>query len=175
MSCNTSLSAIIKTCDNNIGGIVKFYIAPTEFVTSASVTGTTAGQIDSITMSGSAKFVEFKFNKNTATLDETGTSSLENGSKFYAYKVVIKLPRREVVKRNALALIGAGNRDLKLICTDGNGLNWYVGFANSANLISQTGGFGATKGDGSTYILEFLAEEPAEIYEVTDAALASVI
>ena len=173
MPCNTSLTSILKSCDNNTGGVTKFYIAPTEFVTGNTLS--TGGTITAITMSGSSKFVEYEFNKNTANYVEEAAISLENGSTFYTTTVTLSIPRREVAKRNALSLIAAGQRDLKIILKDGNGLFWFVGYANSSNLTGLGEGSGTAKGDGSKYSLTFLAEEPVMMYEVSAAAVASVI
>ena len=172
MACNTSLSAIIKSCDNNVGGLIKFYIAPTEFVT--GVTATT-GTVTSIAMSGASKFVEFEFNKNSASYTDEAAISLENGSTYYTETITLKLPRREVAKRNAIALIAAGQRPLKIIVKDQNGLYWYAGYQNSVNLSALAGGSGAAKADGSSYDLTFLGEEPSQMYEVLEAAVALVI
>ena len=63
MYCNTGLVGITKGCStNNVGGITNFYIAPSEFLSASTVS---AGTVTSITMSGSAKFVEYEFNKNS--------------------------------------------------------------------------------------------------------------
>lgn len=172
MSCNTGLVGITKGCTNNIGGITNFYIAPSEFVSASTVT---SGTVTSITMSGSSKFVEFEFNKNTANYVEDGTISLENGSTFFSQTVSLVIPRREVAKRNSIALIAAGQRDLDIIVKDSNGLFWYIGYANSANLTALGEGSGTAKADGSKYSLTFLAEEPEMMYEVNSAIIAGIV
>jgi hypothetical protein len=126
-------------------------------------------------MSGSNKFVEFEFNKNTANYVEDGTISLENGSTFFSQTVSLVIPRREVAKRNSIALIAAGQRDLDIIVKDSNGLFWYIGYANSANLTALGEGSGTAKADGSKYSLTFLAEEPEMMYEVNSAIIAGIV
>lgn len=172
MACNTSLTSILKSCDNNTGGVVKFYIAPSEFVTGTTVS---AGTVTAISMSGSSKFVEYQFNKNTANYVEEAAISLENGSTFFTTTVTLSIPRREVVKRNSIALVAAGQRDLKIILKDGNGLYWFVGYANSANLTALGEGSGTAKGDGSKYTLTFVAEEPDLMYEVNSSIISALI
>ena len=172
MACNTSLTSILKSCDNNTGGVVKFYIAPSEFVTSTTVS---AGTVTAISMSGSSKFVEYQFNKNTANYVEEAVISLENGSTFFKTTVTLSIPRREVAKRNSIALVAAGQRDLKIIVKDGNGLYWYVGYANSANLTALGEGSGTAKGDGSKYALNFESEEPELMYEVNSSIISTLI
>jgi hypothetical protein len=172
MACNTNLSSILKSCDNNIGGVTKFYIIPAEIVTGTTVA---SGSITTIGLSGATKFSEFEFNKNSASYTEEAAISFENGSTFYTTTVTLTIPRREKAKQIALALIAAGQRNLKIIVKDGNGLYWFVGFANDANLSGLADGSGAAKGDGSKYVLTFIAEEPQLMYEVDSAIMSGLI
>ena len=59
MACNTSLTSILKSCDNNVGGLTNFYVIPAEFVTGTTVT---TGTVTNIGLSGGV-FVEYQFNK----------------------------------------------------------------------------------------------------------------
>ncbi len=172
MACNTTLSSILKTCDNNVGGLTKIYISPSEFISGVTVSN---GEITNIQMSGSVNFVEYEFNKNSASYTEEAQINLDNGSTFYTTTVSLSIPRRDVSKRNSLALIAAGQRPLKLILKDGNGLYWYMGYANDANLTALGEGSGAAKGDGSKYSLTFVSEEPEQMYEVDDSIIAALI
>ncbi len=172
MSCNTGLIGITKGCSNNVGGITNFYIAPSEFLSASTVS---AGTVTSISMSGSAKFVEYEFNKNTANYVEDGAINLENGSTFFSQTVSLSIPRREVAKRNSIALVAAGQRDLKIIVKDSNELYWFIGYANSANLTGLGEGSGTAKADGSKYSLTFLAEEPEMMYGVDSSIIASIV
>lgn len=172
MACNTSLVAILKDCSNNIGGVSSVYITPAE-----SVTGSTSvnGVITSIGMSGGTNFVEFQFNKNSASYVEEAAFSLENGSTVYTTTLTMMIPRREVAKRNALALLAAGHRNLKIIIKDNNGLYWYMGELNSANLTGLGEGSGLAKADGSKYSLTFISEEPELMPEVDDTIIPALI
>ena len=172
MSCNTSLTAILKGCENNIGGLTDFYIAPATFVTGMTAS---TGTITGIQMSGSSKFVAFEFNKNTGNYTEVGNINLQNGSTFYTQTVNLTIPRREVAKRNAIALIAEGQRDLKIIVRDGNGIYWMVGYAESANLTATGEGSGTAKADGSKYTLTFVAEEPEQMPVVDSNIIAGII
>lgn len=172
MACNTSLTAISKGCNNNAGGLTNFYIVPSEFVSASTVV---SGTVTSITMSGSQKFVEYQFNKNGANYVEAGTISLENGSTFFATTATLMIPRREVAKRNSIALVASGQRPVKIIMKDYNGLYWFMGYVNSANLTATGEGSGQAKADGSKYSLTFLAEEVEQMYEVDPTIIAAII
>ena len=172
MSCNTILSGIIKGCDNNMGGISNFYIAPSEFVTGTTESG---GTISAINMSGATKFVEFVFNKNTGNFTVEAAIDPVNGSTYFNQTINLVIPRRDVDKRNAIALIASGQRDLKIIVKDANGLYWYFGDQNSCMLTAVGDGSGTAKSDGSKYSLTFLAEEPEMEYEVDSSIIAGII
>lgn len=172
MACNTSLTAILKGCSTNTGGLAAIYVVPSEFISATTVV---AGEITAITMSGSAKFVEYSFNKNSASFTEEAAISLENGSTFYTTTTALTIPRRELAKRQSLSLILAGQRNVKLILKDNNGIFWYQGYANSANVTALGDGSGSAKGDGSKYSLTILSEEPELMYEVDPAIIAAII
>lgn len=164
MACNTSLQAILKDCSNNIGGVAKIYLAPSEFISATTVTTGTVVSVDFV--DDLPQFVEFQFNKNSANYVEEAAISLENGSTFYTTTLTITIPRREVAKRNKIALVASGQRNLSIIILDNNGLYWWMGYANYANLTGLGEGSGTVKGDGSKYTLTFLAEEPELMFEV---------
>lgn len=176
MACNTTLTDILKGCDNNIGGLTNFYILPSEFIASPSdITDDGAGTITGITISTGATFAEFEFNKNTANFTEEAAIDLANGSTFYTQTVNLTIARREAAKRQSLALIAAGQRNLYIIVKDANGLYWFVGRANGANLTAQGDGSGTAKADGSKYTLTFVAEEPEQMFEVDSTIIAGLL
>jgi len=170
--CN-SLTSILKSCDNNAGGIVKFYIAPADFVTAFTES---AGVITAATMSAATTFVEFEFNRNTSNFEEVPTIDLVNGSTFYSQTLTLQLARREAVKRQALLLIASGQPDLTVIVKDSNGLYWGFGFnEDKVNLTGGGGGSGTAKADLNGYTLTFTAESAEPAFEVDETVVLSVI
>jgi hypothetical protein len=173
MACCNTLTQIIKSCDNNAGGLTKFYVAPTCFVTGFT---SSAGTINSITMSGSSTFVEYEFNRGTSNYEEVPTINLQNGSTFYLDTINLQLSRREATKRQSLLLIANGQPDLAVIVLDSNGLYWGFGFGDDpVNLTGGGGGSGTAKADLNGYILTFTSEASAPAFEVSSAAVLAVI
>lgn len=170
MACVLLTGGIAKNCDNNLGGVTKVYITDFE-----NVTGVTAasGEISAFTMASGTQFYEFEFNKNTSSLAENAIVSLENGSLFYEQIVTLVIPRREVAKRNVLKLLM--QKELAVIVKDQNGLYWYVGEANGANITELPSTSGTAKGDANAYTLTIRAEEPEQAQEVDEAAVTAVI
>jgi len=168
MACNI-LTGISKSCDNNIGGVTKFYVSNYDNVTAYTLT---AGLVTAITATD--PFVEFVFNKNSSSYVEDAVISLESGSTHYATTTNLMIPRREVSKRNSLQLIAAGQADLFIILKDANGLYWVQGLVNGSNLTAQGEGSGAAKADGSKYSLAFLSEEAEQMPEIDPSILGAI-
>lgn len=172
MACN-SLTNILRGCSNNLGGIKAVYIAPEE-----SVTGFTEsnGTITAIGMSaGTVNFNTYEFTKDGGSylselaVDETAGSSVWNQT------VTITIPRREVAKRNSIALLAEGQRQLKIIVKDSNGLYWYFGANNSMTLTTVAGGSGENRAAGSSYVLTFIGVEEEDAYEVDSTIITALI
>ncbi len=170
MSCTLLTGGILKDCANNLGGVKKIYI--TDFVNVLSVTETT-GTLTAITMASGTVFYEFEFNKNTSTFGEVATVSLENGSLFYDQTVTLKIPRREVAKRNVLKLLM--QKDLAVIVQDENGLYWYIGETNGANVTELPSESGTAKGDFNGYTITMKGQEPEQAPEVDSAIIAGLL
>lgn len=171
MPCQ-QLTGIPKGCDNNLGGIKKFYITAFDNVTSIGLTG--SGEITSIGLTGGT-FVEYEFNKNSSSYTEEAQISLENGSTFYTVTTNLVIPRRELAKRNALLLTAAGQQDLAIIIQDANDIYWLQGETNGANLTANGDGSGTSKADGSKYALTFVSEEPSLMRTIDPTIIAGLI
>lgn len=171
MACN-QLTEILRGCENNLGGIKKFWITAWDNVTVATEAVTGDGTISTLTLaSGSPApaFVEYEFSKNSSSFVEDAAISLENGSTFYTTTTTLIIPRREVAKRQSLALLAAGQQDLFIVMLDQNGIYWVQGWENGANLTAQGEGSGVVKADGSKYSLTFVSEEAQQMPELATA------
>lgn len=171
MACQT-LTEILKGCENNLGGIKKFYVTAWDNVTVATETVTGDGVVTTLTLATQSpllEFVEFEFSKNSSSFVEEAAISLENGSTFYTVTTNLVIPRREFAKRNSLALLAAGQQDLFIVMLDYNGIYWVQGWQNGANLTAQGEGSGVAKADGSKYSLTFVSEESQQMPELTNA------
>jgi len=171
MACNTNITEILKGCDNNAGGLKRIFLAGTEDVLSSTVV---AGEVTAITMDGSELFVEYQFNKNSASYVEEAGIDLTAGSTFFTTTLTLNIARRDVAKRNSISLVAGGQRDLKIIMEDSNGIYWYMGLSESANLTAVGEGSGTVKADGSKYSLTFVAEE-VEMMPVVDPTIIAAL
>jgi hypothetical protein len=174
MACSSAITGVAIGCDNNIGGIKKMYIALKSSITYPLTLSSPGDEISGITMIGGATFQEFEFTKNSSTFEESTDSNQETGNEVTTQTITLKLNRREKTKRDALLLLGKF-KDLVIIITDNNDINWLFGETNGVNLKTKAGGAGTTKQDANGYTLTFIGEEPEEANTVTAAALAAVI
>jgi hypothetical protein len=173
MACNT-LEEILKGCDGNLGGIVKAWFNNGDAIETYGATG---GTVTSITgASGAGDFVEFQFNPNTSNYTETTNVDLTTESTFYTQTITIQLARREAYKRQRLLLIAQSQPALSVILKDSNGLYWAFGFDDDkVYLTGNEGGSGTAKADLNGYVLTFTCESATPAYEITEAAVLSVI
>lgn len=172
MSCSLITGGILKDCLNNAGGVTSIYITDLD-----NLTGTTAsgGTISAITMAGASVFYKFEFNKFTSSFEEATTINIQNGSTFYEQKVMLVIPYRNASKRQAIAELVDGIKNLAVIVTDSNGNSWLFGENEGLNVTELTGGSGVAKGDLNGYSITMAGSESSSAQVVTAAALAAVI
>lgn len=170
--CDLLNGGITKSCDNNSGGLDKIYIADFPLVSSYVEAN---GEITAITMSGTASFFEFEFNRNTSSYTEEVNIDLANGTTFFTQTVNLVLSRREKTKREALQKLIAGQKELFIIVKDSNGLYWAFGKDEGAIVTAITGGSGVQKADANNYTISFVAEERQSAPEVDGSIIAGLL
>jgi hypothetical protein len=173
MSCSLLTGGLTIACSPNIGGIKKAYITDFSNVDGASDFTETSGTITAIAITSGENYYEFEFNKNSSFYTESQTTSLENGTQFVNQTVTLVIPRREVAKRNVIALLG--QKPLSIIVLDQNDKYWLFGRKNGCNMMTNEGGSGTAKGDLNGYTLSFMGEEVELAPEVSSSAVTSVI
>lgn len=170
MSCVSFSGGIAKTCDNNIGGVTKLYLTDFDNVLSYTASG---GTVSSITMATASKFYEFEFNRNSATYTEDLVKSVEAGSALFEQTLTVTIPKREVSKRNTLALLT--QRDLAVIFKDANGLFWYPGKVEGMYLSESTSTSGTARADGSNYVITLKGFELDRAEGVSSSIVPSLL
>jgi hypothetical protein len=171
MSC-TTIEAIIKGCDNNIGSITKIYINDQENVTVDPSTDIDLANWIITAITVTADFEEFEFRRNTSNYTEEAAIDLINGSSFVTQTINLMFHRREGVKSRAIKILGEGQRDLAVIVLDGNGKYWYF---EKVQVTAYGEGSGTAKADGSKYSLVLTAEAENLAYEVDPDVIPTII
>jgi hypothetical protein len=176
MSCQ-ALENILKSCDNNSGGIYGIWINQQDEVASITPTDPSAGagwSITGITLQATpVLFENFYIRRNTSNFTEESNIDLVNGSSYVTQTINLMFHRREAAKSRAIKILGAGQQYLTAIVLDANGLYWYFPYLQ----VSATGeGSGTTRADGSKYAVTLMAENEYLAYEVnmSPASLAAI-
>lgn len=168
MSC-TTLTAITKGCDNNIGGITAIYINDMDNISSTTIDSAN-WMVDAQTASPS--YETFEFRRNTGNFTEETSVDFANGSTFVTATITLMFHRREASKSKAIKILSEGQRDLAIIVKDANGKYWYFPMAQ---LSATAEGSGTAKADGSKYSVTFIAENENLAYEVDPTIIGGLI
>jgi hypothetical protein len=174
MACQ-ALEAILKSCDNNSGGIYGIWINQQDEIASIVPTDPSAGTGWTITAVNLVNplntFTNYYIRRNTSNFTEDSTIDLVNGSSFVTQTINLMFHRREADKSRAIKILGAGQEYLVAIVLDANGKYWYFPYLQ----LSATGeGSGTARADGSKYSVTLVAENEYLAYEVDPAALAAI-
>lgn len=170
MACVSFSGGIPKDCENNIGGLTKLYLTDFDNIVSYVQSG---GTVSTITAASASYFYEFEFNRNSATFTEDLVKSVEAGSALFEQTITVTIPRRDVAKRNTLALLT--QRDLACIIKDSNGLYWYPGAVEGLYLSESTSTSGTAKADGSNYVITLKGFEVDRAFGVAPGIVAALV
>jgi hypothetical protein len=171
MSCE-ALEGIVKSCDNNSGGIYKVWINQQDEIDEITLDPTLTWTIDSITLVTPTDFTGFEIRRNTGSYTEEAAIDLVNGSSYYTQTITLMFHRRDQSKSQAIKVLGAGQQYLAVIIQDANEKYWYFPYMQ---LTGAAEGSGTARADGSKYSVTLTAENEFLAYEVTQAAVTAVI
>ena len=161
MSCNQTLSGLVKDCSPSMGGILEVLLANRDDV--ASVQAET-GKISGITMEASAKLKKYTFARNTGSLTSTYTIDQASGVKYVTTDLVLQFNRMETTKRAEITALSVN--DLVAIVKDANGVYWYLGYDEPVNASAGDGQTGTARGDANRYSItlqDISKEMPMEV------------
>jgi hypothetical protein len=172
MSC-TALESIVKSCDNNTGGIEKIWINQQDNIDTFTLDATYTWTIDAIILNGGAPdFTAFDIRRNTGSYTEEAAIDLINGSSYVTAVINLMFHRRDQDKSQAIKILGAGQQYLVAIVKDMNGKYWYF---PQLQLTATGEGSGVTRADGSKYSVTLTSEVEFLAYEIEAAAVTAVI
>ena len=175
MSCET-LQTIVKGCDNNSGGIYKFYVNQQDNIDETTIdfmsppNDWTINVLDLVV--GADPFIELEFKRNTSSYTEESAIDLINGSSYVTATINLMFHRRDQTKSQAIKVLGSGQQYLAGIIQDANGLYWYFPYLQ----VSATGeGSGVSRADGSKYSVTLVAENEFLAYQVDPTLIPGLL
>jgi hypothetical protein len=170
-----ALEAIIKSCDNNSGGIYGIWINQQDEIASITPTNPSAGagwEITTINLQATPVLFENYFiRRNTSSYTEEANIDLINGSSYVTATINLMFQRREADKSRAIKILGSGQQYLAAVVLDANGIYWYFPYLQ---VTAVAEGSGQARADGSKYAVTLLSENDYLAYTVNPAGLAAI-
>jgi hypothetical protein len=152
-----ALEAILKSCDNNSGGIYGIWINQQDNIDTITPTDPSAGlgwAITGISLVALAPLFEnYYIRRNTSSFTEEAAIDLVNGSSFVTQTISLMFHRREADKSRAIKILGSGQQYLTAIVLDANGIYWYFPYLQVTGVAE---GSGTARADGSKYASYFV-------------------
>ena len=150
MACDLTSGRKVP-CKDVVGGITRLW-----FVDFGDL-GTITEVDDEITdMSGTFSAYQYDV-KGTSTLEQTVTSSRENGTTFFSQALTLSLPKLSKEDNKELKLMSYGRPHIAI--EDYNGNFMLCGLEHGADVTGGTIATGTAMGDFSGYTLNFTAME----------------
>lgn len=176
MSC-LALETILKTCENNSGGIYRIWVnqqvnidVDSAFTFLGNPNEYTIATIPLI--APAVLFTELEFKRNVSSYTEESNIDLINGSSFVTQTINLMFHRRNQTYSQAIKVLGSGQQYLAAIVEDANGLYWYFPYLQ----VSATGeGSGTARADGSKYSVTLVAENEFLAFQVDAAEIGNVV
>lgn len=168
MPCALTQNYVLD-CREGLGGIKNVWL-----IAHANVTSVTeaSGIVSAIGKSSGKIFYKYELVKNTGSLTETITSSVENGTVFYAQELSIVLNKLQANTRNEILLLAKNT--LMAVVEDANGKYWLLGRLNGIDVTGGTAATGVAQGDRNGYTLTFTGGEKELAPEVASAVISTL-
>ena len=172
-----ALEAIIKSCDNNTGGIYGIWITPQDNIASITPVDPSAvagWEITGITLAppGTTLFENYYIRRNTSSFTEEAAIDLINGSSFVTATISLMFQRREADKSRSIKILGSGQQYLAAIVLDANGIYWYFPYLQVTGVAE---GSGTARADGSKYAVTLLSENEYLAYTIDPTIIPALI
>ena len=152
MACTLTIAARAFPCKTGIGGIKHIYVANYNLVTwDAIVSGAVAG------VTGATSFYRITPAKNSGSMVQTITSSVENGTIYFSQLVTLTLPVLSATDNANLYEIMKGRTSV--IVHDSNDNLLIMGYSEGVEISGGEISTGTAKGDLNGYSLQLMAEE----------------
>lgn len=167
MACSITINGRAFPCKTGIGGIKRVWAAQwTDGMWDAILDGAVADSTDSLTMRS------FELTKNSGSLQQTVTASMENGTVFYSQVVTMVMPLLTANGNDEISDLLSAR--VSLIVEDNNGNLMIMGHALGCEVSGGDIGTGTGKGDLNGYNVQFTAEETLPAPFIVDASATNL-
>lgn len=176
------LKGIMMDCSNSIGGIKRVWLARYSDIDSVTIGNITEsgsssvvlGQgVTAIALKTGGEWYEYQFRKNTGSLTSTLNVDETNGNNYITSELSLVFSKMETKKRMEMAALAVGA--VVAVVEDSNGKYWYLGYDDYVSASAGTGETGTAKEDRNAYTITLSTESAEWPYELSEAAIASVV
>lgn len=155
---------------DNTGGLAKIYIANFKDITGVtyggSYTGSTFNQemVTDIDFISGGTFYTIDLTKQTSSVTESLTVSVENGTLSYSPVITLVINKMQTETRNLLKMMATGL--LMGIVQDQNEKLWLLGVKNGLDVTATENTSGVALGDRNGYTITITGIEPKPMVEL---------
>ena len=171
MSCDLS-SGRIEPCKDSVGGIKNLYFVNYDSIDSYTMDGVDVDVIDGFVSTGSITGYKYEL-KGGNNLEQTVTSSRENGTTFVEQTLTAVLKKQDVNTHKQIKLLSFGRP--RVVVEDYNGNFFLMGLDHGAEVTTVAVSTGTAMGDLSGYTITMTAQEkiPANFIDATETTIAA--
>ena len=169
MACNQTFSGLVRDCNPSMGGIKRVLAGYRDEVGAVTITDDKVSAI----ATGTGKFKEYAFSRNTGSMSSAYQINAENGTRYVQTDVVMVFNRMETTKR--VEMTALAQNDLALIVEDANGKYWYLGKDEPVRATAGDGMTGTARADRNGYSITLQDNSHEMPYEVDESIIAGLI
>ena len=171
MSCDISAGRV-EPCKDVVGGIKNLYFVNYDNIDSYTMDGVDVDVVDGFVSTGS--IVGYKYElKGGNNLEQTITSSRENGTTFVEQTLTAVLKKQDVGTHKQVKLLSFGRP--RVVVEDYNGNFFLMGLEHGAEVTTAAITTGTAMGDLNGYTITMVAQEkvPANFIDCTETTIAA--
>lgn len=169
MTCNQTLNGLARDCNPSMGGIKRVLAANRDEVGEITITDDKVSAI----ATGTGKFKEYAFSRNTGSMSSAYQINPENGIRYVQTDVVMVFNRMETTKR--VEITALAQNDLVLIVQDANGKYWLLGRDEPVRATAGDGMTGTARGDRNGYSVTLQDNSHEMPYEVDESIIDGLV
>lgn len=165
-NCNNITGFTYDSCESNMGGIKKVWLA--NYVENAAIvdssTAATNGSITAFTSAvTTSAWTEFPMRKNVASMTST-LNVAEEGGTYVTTELAMVFSKMNTNKR--IAMVALAQSEAMALVKDSNNKYWFLGKDSPITVSAGTGETGTAKADPNHYTVTLTDESEQYPYEV---------
>lgn len=155
-------------CRDNIGGVKKVFIGNFDSAATYEVDASD----DITTTTSTVTYQTFEQEKESASMNQVGAFSTENGTVFYTQDVNLTFHKNDATLRNTLIVLAQAN--MSVIVLDQRDEYWLLGKENGVRTTTGNMNTGKAFGDSNGVTIGLQGKEPKPAYRISDISVFTI-